>query len=413
MGTKKIIFIVTGVLLTAAISLLIYRYYLLNKKSSLCDHIPAQANMIVYFNSRIIWQNVKDTGALNTGKNLLKQNPYLRNIRDLKSSGIDLLSDLALVEYANFHYFVALLNKPANFEKYISESEPGLYQTIEKKGNLSLTLSSRDSFRLIWNDKQLVLIPKSQLSKCTIRADDFMNVEPEGSFSRDKTCGLVKNDTAAVWFYCRDKTLYDYRIENTAGIISLNNGIRISAENHPDGTINQIQYEYLFPDSINYLHADSGITIVNKLIKELSVLNLGNSDDAVIGIDFDRCEKTLVLGGMHKKEIRSYTYEYDDNFNKSLIVKVNTDSFQSAVLSYRYSGMSQPLIIYNSNDSMLNPGIETGKYLCLLSVNQDIFKSLLPLKTKFRLNAAVIKTGDRLQYNFKLSFKNLADLFSL
>lgn len=410
MGIKRIIFIISGVLLSAVITLILYWYYLLNKKSHLCDHIPAEANLIVYFNTRVIWQNVKDTGALNTGKTLLKQNPYLRNFRDLKSSGIDLLSDIALVEFANFHYFVALLNEPADFEKHIAESEPGLYRTIEKKGNLRLTTSLRDSFRLIWNDKQLVLIPKSELSKCFIGADKFMNVKSGESFSSNKSFKPAKNDTAAVWFYCRDKTLHDYRFENTAGIITLNNGIRIYAENNPDGTLSQMKDDIQFPDSINYLHADSGISIVNKLINELSVLHLGNADDGVAGIDYNRCEKTLVIGGMRKKVTRSYTYVYDDNFNKSMQVTVNVDSFQSAFLSYRYPGMQKELNIYNSHDSMMYSRIETGKYLCLLSINQDIFKTLMPIKTKFRVYASVINTGEQLHYKLELNYQNLTAL---
>jgi hypothetical protein len=158
MRLKKAIIIVLSISLLIAISLWSYRYYLLNKTSHLAECIPSDAKSVVYFNTRVFYQNFPKTGKGDIS--FLKNNPYFKNIKNPLAMGIDFTSDAAFVELENTQYVLVLISDLENFENTLSEIGPNIFTAKTKGKTYSSVLSNKDSFQLVWSDKALALIPK-------------------------------------------------------------------------------------------------------------------------------------------------------------------------------------------------------------------------------------------------------------
>lgn len=398
MRLKKAILIVLSLCVLIGIALWSYRYYLLNKTSHLADCIPAEAKTIVYFNTRVIYQNLPKTGKGDMA--WLKNNPYFKTIKNPLSTGIDFTSDAAYIELENTRYVLVLISDLENFENTIQELGPNIFSTINKGKTYSSVLSIKDSFQLVWNEKALAFVPKQYANK-----DLDKIFKTDFNFAKTKEFSLVKNDSAYFWFYTKKSRFEPIKDKTIKGIGSFKNGLEIFATENIEAVIKKDIPLIKSDSNYSVFSADRNETYINKYLKEISILLLGAADDNIMMVNFDRADKTLLIGGNKRVEKKSISYAYDENFNKTQVIKTSYDTIRLATLSYKYSDQSNTFYIRNTSDSINSPNTPR-EYSAYLNFNQAAFKGYFPTDLQFQVLYIHSNTSKHVDYYFKISSSN-------
>ena len=400
MRFKKVILIALSLCLLIGIALWSYRYYLLNKSSHLAEYIPADAQTIVYLNTRVIYQNLHKSGKGDL--KWMENNPYFKNIKNPLTIGIDFTSDAAYVELKNTHYVIVLISDLENFENTIKEIGPEVFTKTLKAKAYSSILSIKDSFQLAWSEKALAIIPKQFANK------DLENIfKTDLNFQNTNEFKQVKDDCAAFWFYTKNSRLEPIKGKTIRGLGYFKNGIEIFASESIGNKLKK-NIPIISSDS-NYsiFSADKNETYINKYLSEISILLLGAADDNITMLNFNHADKTLLIGGNKRVEKKSISYAYDENFNKNQVIKSSYDTIRLATLSYKYSGQNNTFQISNANacDSFNVPKTPV-EYSAYLNFNQSALAQYFPSALQYQVLYIHSQKSNNIEYYFKINSSN-------
>jgi hypothetical protein len=405
MRLKKAIIIVLSISLLIAISLWSYRYYLLNKTSHLAECIPSDAKSVVYFNTRVFYQNFPKTGKGDFS--FLKNNPYFKNIKNPLAMGIDFTSDAAFVELENTQYVLVLISDLENFENTLSEIGPNIFTSKTKGETYSSVMSNKDSFQLVWNEKALAFIPKRYAN---IDLDKIFKTEL--NFANTKTFKQVKDDSAYFWFYTKKSSFEPIKNKTLKGIGNLKNGLEIFATENIESEIKKDLPAIKSDSTYSIFSADKNESYINKYLKDLCILLLGPSDDNIMMVNFDRADKTMLIGGDKRLTQISTSYVFDENFNKTRIVKISYDTIKMATLKYKYSDQPNTLYISNTNSSdSFNVPITPVEYSAYLNFNQSALSQYFPSELQFQVQYIHSRTSKNIEYYLKINSSNWKTIF--
>jgi hypothetical protein len=400
MSLKKAIPIVLGVCLLIGLSLWSYRYYLLNKTSHLAEYIPADAQTIVYLNTRVIYQNFPKSGKGDL--KFLKKNLYFKNIKNPLTMGIDFTSDAAYVELENTRFFLVLISDLENFENTLKEIGPEVFTQALKGNAYSSVLSRKDSFQLVWNEKALAILPKQFVNK-----DLDQIFKSELDFQNTNEFKRVKDDSAAFWFYTKNSRLELIKNKTIKGVGYFANGLEIFASESINCKIKK-DISTKSPDSYySIFYSDKNETFINKYLSEICILLLGAADDNIMTVNFNRANKTLLIGGNKRVEKKSISYAYDENFNKTQVIKTSYDTIRLAKLRYKYSGQNNTFQISNANaiDSFEVPNTPV-EYSAYLNFNQSALEEYLPSSFQYQVTYIHSERSKNIDYYFKINSSN-------
>lgn len=412
MGFKRLLIVLLIILLLGAGAIWSYKYYLLNKTSHLLEHIPAEANTVIYLNTRALFMQMKDKDSMPLNKQFWKKSKYLQHIKSLQETGVDLLSDMALVHQHGFYYYQMLLKDSAVFETQIRNADKGLFHAIVDRKSFKSVFSSKDSFKIMWTDKTVVFIPKNEVSKCLVRVEDFLFVKSEKSFKENPICKKVQNDSVPIWFYSKNKLFQNYSLTQLKGYVLYGDTIQILASEDLSTEVKPINFKIDISDTINYLYSDTVCKPLNEYVRNLSVLHLSSESDVVAGIDFNRVLKAFVLSGTTIKERTSISYTYDDNFNSVKTIVVKKDTIQSALLQYQFMNTVSTISLSNSNNTIINnfAAFKSNNIQSYLSFNQDLFKGLIPEKMRFKVLGISKKENNAVSIHIRLKIPSISSI---
>ena len=405
MRFKKVILIVLSTSLLIGISLFSYRYYLLNKTSHLAEYIPFEAKTVVYFNTRVFYQNFPKTGKGDIS--FLKNNPYFKNIKNPLGMGIDFTSDAAYVELENTQYVLVLISDLENFENTLHEIGPNIFSPAKKGKIFSSAVSLKDSFQLVWSDRALALIPKQYAN---IDLEKIFNTEL--NFANTKEFKKVKNDSAYFWFYTKKSNFEPIKHKTIKGIGNLKNGLEIFATENIEAEIKKEIPEIKQDTDYSIFSADKDETFINKYLKEISILLLGAADDNIMTVNFNRSYKSLFIGCNKRVEQKSISYSYDDNFNVTQVIKSSYDTIRLAKLSYRYSNQNNAFEISNADErDSLNLPNTPLEYNAYLNFNQSALEEYFPSSLQYQVIYIHSKTSKNIEYYLKINSSNWKTIF--
>jgi hypothetical protein len=400
MRFKKVILIVLSTSLLIGISLFSYRYYLLNKTSHLAKFIPSEAKTVVYFNTRVFYQNFPKTGKGDIS--FLKNNRYFKNIKNPLGIGIDFTSDAAYVELENTQYVLVLISDLENFENTLQEIGPNIFSPSKKGKIFSSAVSLIDSFQLVWSDKALALIPKQYAN---IDLEKIFNTEL--NFANTKEFKQVKNDSAYFWFYTKKSKFEPIKHKTIKGIGNFKNGLEIFATENIEAEVKKEIPEIKQDKDYSIFSADKDETFINKYLKEISILLLGAADDNIMTVNFNRSYKSLFIGGNKRVEQKSISYSYDNNFNVTQVIKSSYDTIRLAKLDYKYVDQINRFQISNadSNDSLNLPNTPE-EYNAYLNFNQSALEEYFPSPLQYQVIYIHSKTSKNIEYYLKINSSN-------
>src|SRR5574343_653173 len=130
MRSKKTFIWIISLVILLSITGILYVYYLFNKSSHLPEHIPANANLVVYVNTQVLIKKSlggdTDTGQLRALREALKNSPYFKGIKDPRDLGIDIFSGAAFVSAYNVMYGIMPLSDAEKFKQYFYQ-RPSVY----------------------------------------------------------------------------------------------------------------------------------------------------------------------------------------------------------------------------------------------------------------------------------------------
>jgi len=400
MRIKKAVLIALAACFLIGISLWSYRYYLLNKTSHLAGHIPADAQTIVYLNTRVIYKIFPKSGKGDL--KFLKNNPYFKNIKNPLTIGIDFTSDAAYVELENIRFFLVLIGDLENFENTLKAIGPEVFTQPLRGKAYSSVMSRNDSFQLVWNEKALAILPKQFANK------DLEKIfKTDLNFQNTNEFRQVKDDSAAFWFYTKNSRLEPIKGKTLKGLGYFVNGLEIFASERISSKLKK-NIPIISSDS-NYsiFSADKNETYINKYLSEISILLLGAADDNITTLNFNRADKTLLIGGNKRVEKKSISYAYDENFNKNQVIKSSYETIRLATLSYKYSGQKNTFQISNANvcDSFNVPNTPV-EYSAYLNFNQSALKQYFPSALQYQVLYIHSQRSNNIEYYFKINSSN-------
>jgi hypothetical protein len=400
MSPKKAILILLSLCLLIGIVFWSYRYYLLNKTSHLAEHIPADAQTIVYLNTRVVYQNFPKSGQGDL--NFLKNNPYFKHIKNPLTVGIDFTSDAAYVELENTRYVLVLISDLENFENTIKTIGPDIFTQAVKSKAYSSVISRNDSFQLVWNEKALAIVPKQFANKGLEQI-----FKSELNFGSSNIFNQVKDDSAAFWFYAKKSSLEPIKGKTLKGIGYISKGLEIFASESLSSKITKDIPLIKSDSNYSIFSADKNETYINKYLKDLCILLLGPSDDNIMTVDFDRADKSLLIGGNKRVENKSITYAYDENFNKTQVVKSSYDTIKMAKLSAMYFNQKEVTNFRNCNeiDSISWPIIPFD-YSAYLNFNQLAMGQYLKSPLQYHVEFIHFKNNKNIDYYLKIKSSN-------
>jgi hypothetical protein len=400
MSLKKAILVLLSVFLLIGLSLWSYRYYLLNKTSHLAAYIPADAQTIVYLNTRVIYQNFPKSGKGDL--KFLKNNPYFKNIKNPLTMGIDFTSDAAYVELKNTRYVLVLISDLENFENTLKEIGPKVFTQPLKAKAYSSVISRIDSFQLVWNEKALAILPKQFANK-----DLDQIFKSALRFQNTNEFKQVKDDSAAFWFYAKNSKLEPIKGKTLKGLGYITNGLEIFASESINSKIKKDIPTISSDPNYSIFSADKNETTINKYLSEISILLLGAANDNIMMVDFNRADKTLLIGGNKRVEQKSISYAYDENFNKTQVVKISYDTIKMAKLKYKYINQNNTFQISNANagDSFDVPNTPV-EYSAYLNFNQSALKQYFPSALEYQFQYIHSNKSKNIEYYLKINSSN-------
>jgi hypothetical protein len=385
MNTKRTLIAIS---LTCVLSAGLIFYYFYNKyykASSLPEYIPAEAEAVVYINAKVVYEHFfkkKDSALQLRG---LRSNPYFESVKDIRETGIDMLSDAACIQYKGIYYGLFVLDDVKQFEQTVQNVRKNLLGPIKEGNGFSKVAAVKDSFILAWNKQRLVFIPKSKKQADDAYIKEILEVSSGDNFSRRGTFDLVKKEDALIWFWAGKAEPGIISPSSLKGYVTWDTTIHVFATDDVSSPYS-LDPMVLGNKHLNYVYSDTGNSFVNDGLKALTLAYLPGQLEQLKGIELSHYHKTFIRRG--KQEIRNeiITYAYDDNFNKQKIVTVRVDTVDVAAL-YLYSPDGKPKkVITNGSDTSIMSGFQSARGVKLAaSFNQDFLGALYPVPLKYHI----------------------------
>ena len=414
MKNKKVLLLIISFVILLSITGVLYVYYLFNKTSHLPEHIPANANLVIYFNTQVLIKKSlsqdTDTGQIRTFREALQNSPYFKGIKDPRDIGIDVFSGAALVNAYDLFYLIIPLNDAQKFSDYFEQrktvflkhetslnKDKVLQYQLYRTTNNAVNIAFNSTYAILYQDKK---------SLSTFTLDQILNVATENSFSNSKHFKQACNDSAGIWFYADKK--YVYASSDIKGIIRLKKGIQIEASDLNNNTVLKAEPRELeLPlNSIYTSMNDNKQFPLYRYMNQLGKLcRLGDDDDGFISFDFSRYNCLMTFGGPKTIQTESLSYEYDDNFNKRAVKTQKTDTIESCELIYRGAINGQFSNTGHTDTTLLKQVDQT--YRTYVTMDESILQYIAPLPVKFQLKAWHRQIQSVGYYYFDLKIKAL------
>jgi hypothetical protein len=222
MSVRKILTISIVIALIIAASVLSYRYYLLNKTSSILEHVPKSVNSLVYLNTRNLWQKLQTLDSKDRKRPSFKRFTYTQHIKDIRETGIDIISDFVAFEYKSSKCFMSMLKDASSFETSITTAKKGLFSPIVDENTYKVCVGLQDSFVLAWNQDVCVLIPNFNPQKSLTLIEEIINTNKESSFTQNDFFSDLSFNDEIIWFYTNSAPIKDYKHLTLKGWLRLN-----------------------------------------------------------------------------------------------------------------------------------------------------------------------------------------------
>ncbi|MEZ4805558.1 MAG: hypothetical protein R2852_08780 [Bacteroidia bacterium] len=338
MSVRKILTISIVIALVIAASVLSYRYYLLNKTSSILEHVPKSVNTVVYLNTRNLWQKLQSLDSKEKKRPSFERFAYTQHIKDIRETGIDIISDFVAFEYKSSKCFMSMLKDAANFESIVTTAKEGLFSPIVEEKTYKVCVGVQDSFVLAWNQDICVVIPNFNPQKSLMILEEIMNTNKETSFTQNDFYSDLSFKDEIVWFYSSSPPIKDYQNLTLKGWIRFNDGIQIIASSDLKQELNDSTYNWESEIGDNSFYISTKHPELNAFLQKTLAISMGNKGEEVLNLDFNSLEKYVKFGKQEQIENKSVTYEYDDNFNKIEVQHSSFDTIQSRFLYFRTPG---------------------------------------------------------------------------
>lgn len=386
----------------------IYLYTKFNQSSILAEHIPMQANEVVYVNSKKLAE-LFFSGRLKPDS-FSKQtysNPYLKRIPDLKRTGINLLADAAYIKYNSYQYVLVSLNDAPRFENTIKAMGNDLFDQALDMNSYKKILSKKDSFTIAWTSDRMVIIPKNNPLINGEFLNEILHIKTIHSFAKHSHFLNIKKEDALLWFYSQNIA---FKISNPApikGYLNFDTSIVIiGTENIKNPYSLPLFYEVKNAPT-NFIYADNANPFINKNLSELSTLFLPEESEKIKAINYNNYNKVLCLLGSRPIEDKQITYQYDENFNKTKIETLHIDTIQVATLMLNSLNKKENINISNDiqfkSYSPFNMQTVPKNVKLIAHINKDFMSNIFP--THFNYELKFIQQQDNGFNTYRLELK--------
>ena len=408
MGVKRILLFTLGVIVLLLGITGVYLYNRLNSESRLPEHIPVDAEAVVYVNAKVLAKKFMLRPDTTVRISRLKKIPYFAHIKKLDETGIDLLSDAAIIQHKGVYYGLMVLDDAGHLEACIAGARAGLFGPVKKNGEI-MTVTAKDSFMLAWTDRLLAFIPKSKIPVTDNFIREIFSVEKEKSFSAGDKFTSCRRDAAALWFYARRLDLKIAPLAELKGYLEWDKDIDIAlteniAASYPGKMASSTR-------SMNSIHADVVTADLAKLLQGLTVAYMPEQAEQLNRLDLVNARASFELGGLKEIKNESISYVYDENFNKQKIVKVTVDTVNAAVLAIAGRNMKETVITNAPGSPYSVPSDGSGLQA---RFNQDMFRHVYPVP--FPFEALIVQNRDKGWNEFMINIQvgslgKLAELY--
>jgi hypothetical protein len=384
MGTRRKVLAGLGAVCLVAAAAAFYYYRKFTGPSHLPEHIPNSAETVIYINAKVAYRRFfaeKDTAVK---FRRFKSNPYLSSIENIRETGIDLLSDAAYVKHKGITYILVLLDDARQFQSTLGDMPDGLFGKVQEAKGFKKVISLRDSFIVAWKRDKCVFIPKTNKQVSDAYIGEILSVKEKESFGRDKQYALAKNDDALVWFFTRKTDLRIAEPSALKGYLNFDSSVTVFASTNLEETYSTETFSnHGVP--LNFIHADTGNSFVNKTLKAISLIYLPDHTRNIDSVSFNAYSKTFSIIGKEGIRNEIISYEYDENFNKKTIVTVKTDTINAALMEF--TGLNRERRYFsnsNSNALIFTPQLPASTKL-FARFNQELLNTLYPVAFKYEV----------------------------
>ena len=394
---------------------ILYVYYLFNKSSHLPEHIPANANLVVYVNTQVLIKKSlggdTDTGQLRALREALKNSPYFKGIKDPRDLGIDIFSGAAFVSAYNVMYGIMPLSDAEKFKQYFDQ-RPSVYSGQKTFYNADKVLqftqykSITGNISIAFNEQYAIIFQdKKNLSDLIIKT--LLNVPEKESFKHSNHYTLAHNDSAGIWLYA-DKKWVAAKSDIKGLVQFRNKTLTITASDlAANGKFPHYQRDLSVPSNSFYTSVSGALeNPLNAYISRLGFLcGLGADDDNFERFDFKNHRNLLYMDGPKTVSSKHIHYEYDDNFNKREVIQMEMDTIESCAMLFEGPRKGYFSNLNEVDTNLMKPfDSSIGTYV---TMDESILKYIAPVKAKFRLRAWQRNIQSIGYYYFELHIKDL------
>lgn len=394
-NTRRKAWIALGLACLIGAAVAFYYYRKLTGPSHLPEHIPANAEAVLYINSKVAYKRFLAGEDTVVKFSKLRSNPYLASIENIRKTGIDLISDAAYVRYKGIGYAIMLLDNARQFQSTLGDMPEGLFGKTQQVQGFKKVVSLRDSFIIAWKRDKCVFIPKTKKQVSDAFISEILSVKEDQSFGMDNNYALVKKDDALIWFFSRRTDLHIATPSALKGYMNFDSSVNVFASNHIEGPY-QPQAFSNYDVPLNFIHSDTGNSFVNKTLKAISLIYLTDYTRNLDSLPYNAYNKTFRMLGKTVVSNEMISYEYDDDFNKKKVVTVKTDTINSALMQFRaLNRESRYFSNSHSNALVFSPQLPANTKL-FARFNQELLNTLYPVAFKYevQLQHTVVKGYD-------------------
>lgn len=415
MRSKKTFLWIISIAILFSITGILYVYYLFHKTSHLPEHIPANASLVVYFNTQVLIKKSlggdTDTSQMRILREALQNSPYFKGVKDPRDLGIDVFSGAALVNIDKLMYVLLPLKDAKKLTDYFAQRQ-SVYPNLNKNYNGDEVLqyqmysTAGNEVSIAFNDKYAVIFQnKNKVSDLVIQS--ILNVEEKQSFKNSKHYELAHNDSAGIWFYA-DKYWVAAKTDIKGLLQFKNKRLTITASDITSSAAFPHDQKEIIAPANTFYTSISGETDnpLNNYIRRLGFLcGLGADDDNFELFDFKNHRNLLYMIGPKAVSTKHVHYEYDDNFNKREVISLETDTIEACAMLFegRRKGCFKN---FDEVDTSLMQQFDSS-IGTFVTMDESILKYIAPVKARFKLKAWQRNIQSVGYYYFELHIKDI------
>ncbi len=264
-------------------------------------------------------------------------------------------------------------------ETTLKDMQTGLFGPVTKQDGFNQIVSVRDSFMLAWNKTVLAGIPLMGKPVSSTYIHEILNIASgKNSFGKQKIFAQVRKTDALAWFYTKKINTQVLPRAVMKGYVNMDSSLRVYATDRLDMAYPDFQQQ-THTGRKNMLIADTGKGPANPAFELACMLHLPEKAAEINELHFDQYQKTFSLDGTKYVKNEEVSYVYDDNFNKTKVVKTRIDTIYAATLCLFDPLSKKSITISNDPGSSCQAIDFTGKRKLSGHFNQDLLSGLSPL----------------------------------